>query len=132
MRTLVALPSAHPRGRQPAETRRDYPLKTELPDDLPRGSDDLPIVSRPVPVAVSVGPEDLARVLNERGEIVFFIDGLFVFENEVGFLPMSWTWDPRGANPGRHYITANIRGYGGHFGMGTIEVPVEGSEGSMR
>lgn len=109
-------------AHQPIETRRDYPLRMELPKNLPRNVDGLPVVTGPVPVRIALEEGDLMRVLEERAEAVFYLDGRFVFENEVGFLPMTWTWHPHGANPGRHVLTANVRGYEGHFGIATVEV----------
>jgi len=38
---------------------------------------------------------------------------------------MTWTWEPRDANPGLHYLTANVRGYDGHFGMATLPVVLQ-------
>ena len=52
-------------------------------------------------------------------------DGIFVFENETGFLPMTWNWDSTSVNPGTHYLTANLRGYEGNFGIATLKVDVE-------
>jgi len=76
-----------------------------------------------VPLRVSVDDADLASVLNERCEAVFYVDGRLVFENQVSFLPMTWTWDPGNAS-GVHYLTANLRGYDGHFGIQTVKVYV--------
>lgn len=110
---------------QRIETRRDFPLQIELPAALERTADGLPVVRGPTPIRIRASAEDARRILNERCEAVFFVDGQFAFENEVGFLPITWTWDPKGANPGVHYVTANLRGYDGHFGMYTVKVWVE-------
>ena len=53
-----------------------------------------------------------------------------VFENETGFLPMTWNWDTSNASPGIHYLTANLRGYEGNFGMATVKVRVVSREGA--
>ena len=79
-------------------------------------------------VQLRAGNDDLAAILSERCEAVFFVDGQFVFEREIGFLPMTWTWAPTFTTPGTHYLTANVRGYEGHFGMTTLRV-VLGGEG---
>ncbi len=121
---------APPRARildyphQALETRRDFPLALELPSKLPRTSSGVPIIAGPLPVRLGVADADRVRILNERCEAVFFVDGRFVFENEVAFLPITWTWDPTGAADGEHFISANLRGYEGHFGMATVKVVV--------
>ena len=68
--------------------------------------------------------EDRTRILAERFETVFYLDGRYEFENEVGFLPATWVWDPEGANEGVHYLTGNLLGYEGHFGIATVKVYV--------
>lgn len=60
-----------------------------------------------------------------RFEPVFFVDGQFAFENEVGFVPMTWNFDPRSLNEGEHYLTVNLRGYEGNFGIATLKVLVQ-------
>lgn len=123
-----ARPPSHPRmldyARQAIEARRDFPIELALPKELQRDAAGLPIVTGPVAVTLRVGEADLARVLNERAEAVFYVDGQMIFENQVSFLPMTWTWDPRGAAEGEHFITTNLRGYEGHFGIGTVKVRI--------
>lgn len=126
-----AAQSSRPRmldyARQAIEARRDFPIELALPKELKRDAAGLPIVAGPVPVTLRVGELDLSRVLNERAEAVFYVDGQLVFENQVSFLPMTWTWDPSGAAEGVHYVTANLRGYEGHFGIRTLKVVVSRS-----
>lgn len=114
-------------ARQPIQTRRDYVAHLALADDAGRTADGLPIVRGPVGVRVSVDPALLRPVLDERCEAVFYVDGRVAFENQVSFLPMTWRWDPHGA-PGVHYLTANLQGYEGHFGVQTLEVWVAPQE----
>jgi hypothetical protein len=112
-------------GHQSAEERRDFRVDLVLPSDLKRNRDGIPIVRTSIPVRVQVSDDALARVQDERSEAVFFVDGHFLFERETGFLPMTWDWDPSGHASGLHYLTTNIRGYEGHFGVGTVPVWVE-------
>ena len=111
-----------PPGRQPIETRRDFSLRIDLPASLEKTAEGVPIVSGPVPVRISVDERDLARVVNQRAEAMFFVDGRYVFENEAGFLPMAWTWSPEVGLEGIHFITANLVGYEGHVGTATVKV----------
>lgn len=110
---------------QPMEVRRDVAVALELPAELPRNGDGHPIVSAPVPVRLTVpDPAEAERMLAERFETAFFLDGQFRFEAEVGYLPATWIFDPKGVGPGRHYLTGNLLGYEGHFGIATVVVEV--------
>ena len=115
----------HFHRQQPMEARADYAITLTLPDNLPTDAEGLPLVTGIVPFRLDVPDSERKRVLARRFEPVFFIDGTFVFENEVGFLPMTWRWDTAGINPGIHYITANLRGYEGNFGIATLKVRVQ-------
>jgi hypothetical protein len=112
-------------AQQPLEARGDFGVQLVLPGDLQKTAEGIPIVTRPVPVRLEIPDTDRARALARRFEPVFFLDGQFVFENEVGFVPMTWNWDPKAVNPGEHYLTVNLRGYEGNFGMATIKVAVQ-------
>lgn len=112
-------------GRQDPGERGDFSAMISLPDDLERTPDGVPIVRGPVPVEIDVPEEGFARLVNQRSEAVFYVDGGFAFERETGFLPMTWTWDPAGHARGLHYLSVNLRGYEGHFGIATIPVWVE-------
>jgi hypothetical protein len=114
----------HFHRQQPLEERGDYRISLTLPDNLPRDAEGLPILTGIVPIRLDVSEDDRERVLERRFEPVFFVDGTFVFENEVGFLPMTWRWDTAGVNQGVHFLTANLRGYEGNFGMTTLKVRV--------
>lgn len=115
----------HFHRQQPLESRGDYQITLTLPDDLPKDADGLPILTGIVPVRLNIDEADRARALARRFEPVFFVDGSFAFENEVGFLPMTWRWNTAGTNPGIHFLTANLRGYEGNFGIATLKVRVQ-------
>lgn len=111
-------------AQQPLETRGDIAISLNLPEDLPQDDDGIPILTGRVPVRLEVAPEDRQRAIERRFEPVFFVDGVFAFENEVGYLPFTWIWDTATTNPGIHYVTANLRGYEGNFGIATLKVRV--------
>lgn len=115
----------HTHAQQPLETRGDFKVQLSLPASLPRSPGGLPIVSATVPVRLEVDAKDRERALSRRFEPVFFIDGQFAFENEVGFVPMTWNFDPAAFNDGEHFLTVNLRGYEGNFGMATVKVWVQ-------
>jgi hypothetical protein len=126
-----ATPSEHRMfdfARQPIEQRRDFAVELVPVGDVRRARDGSPLVEGSLVVQLRAAEGDLASILAERCEAVFFVDGHYVFEREIGFLPMTWTWTPTATSPGTHYLTANVRGYEGHFGMTTLRV-VLGAEG---
>lgn len=110
-------------SQQAMEQRGDVEIHLQLPTDT-KMINGIAQLSGQVPIRMQVGAKDKQRVLDRRFEPVFFIDGAFVFENEVGFLPFTWIWDTTKVNNGSHYITANLRGYEGNFGMATVKVNV--------
>jgi hypothetical protein len=114
----------HDFAHLPAETRGDFPLDLELPATLPHDESGRPLVAEAIPVKIQVAPEVATHLLEQRFEAVFFVDGLHAFENESAFFPLTWRWDPRGLSPGIHYLSANLRGYEGQFGLATRAVVI--------
>lgn len=112
-------------SQQPLETRGDYSIHLALPGGLEKTKDGLPVVTGRVPVKLDIADKDRKRAHERRFEAGFYVDGIMVFENETGFLPMTWYWDTRGMNPGIHYLTTNVRGYEGNFGMQTVKLYVK-------
>ena len=112
-------------ARQSIEARRDFPVDLELPATLGLSPEGLPIVSGRVPVRLGVDDSNQALLMNERFEAVFYLDGRFVWESEVAFFPLTWHFETRGMSPGVHYLSVNLRGYEGHFGVGTRALFVE-------
>lgn len=112
-------------ARQPLETRGDLVAILGLAGKHRQDKDGRWIVSGEVPFTANVPEADRQRVLQRRFEAVFYVDGVFTHENELGYLPLNWTWDASQVNPGEHFITLNIRGYEGNFGASTLKVVVE-------
>jgi hypothetical protein len=112
---------------QPLETRGDVPVELSIFGEAKRDAEGRHIVSGVVPIRLDVPQPARVVVMERRFEPVFFIDGIFVFETEVGVLPMTWHWDSTVVNPGEHFITVNVRGYEGNYGTATLRVWVEPS-----
>lgn len=115
----------HFHSQQPLMERGDFTVRLRVPPELPSTPEGWPILAGEVPIQLDIAPHDRERALARRFETVFFVDGLFAFENEVGFLPMTWRWNSTGVNPGPHFLTANLRGYEGNFGVATLKVYVQ-------
>lgn len=121
----VAKYKVHAPQQRPADKRGDFPLDLSLVGNYPQAEGGARAVSGIVPVRLNIPAEHLARLASQRFEPVFFVDGLFVYENEVGFFPMTYNWDSSKHSPGVHYITANLRGYLGNFGIATLKVIIK-------
>ena len=112
------------RARQPLDTRGDITASLTLTGDYRKDAQGRWIVSGQVPLVVNVSDAERQRVLERRFESVFYIDGTYAHENELGYLPLTWVWDTTRINPGEHFITLNVRGYEGNFGAATLKVIV--------
>ena len=119
-KTLRALPV-----NQSPDSRGDVIIELSLPDEYKKNKQGFAIINGKVPFRLDVNKADKVRASNLRFEAAFYVDGLKVYENEIGFLPMTWYWDTSNVNPGTHYITANLIGYEGSFGIETMKVEVE-------
>ena len=62
-------------------------------------------------------------------EVSFFLDQQFVSEEETGYTPLTWRWDPAGLAPGLHVMTVNVSGYWGHVGVASVLLRVEAPVG---
>jgi hypothetical protein len=112
-------------SQQYIENRGDFTLKVTLPESLAKNEKGIPIVSKRVPVRFNVPAEVQQRMLNDRFEPILFVDGEYKTENEVGFFPMTWNWDPKDLKEGIHILTVNFRGYDGHLGSASVMVFVK-------
>jgi FlgD Ig-like domain len=112
-------------AQQPLETRGDLEAKLAPVGEFKRDADGRWVVTGVVSLRADVAAKDRQRAIARRFEAMFYVDGLFTYENELGYLPMTWQWDTRGLNPGEHVVTLNIRGYEGNFGTATVKVWVE-------
>jgi len=112
---------------QKPEARGDYKAKLKLVNNDKGEINGIPIVSGTASILLTTDEKHRAIALARRIEPVFYIDGQMSYENEVGFLPATWNMDSTRMNNGIHYITANLRGYEGNFGIASIQVYVKNS-----
>jgi FlgD Ig-like domain len=83
------------------------------------------IVSGKVPIRVTIRPEDRAWLINNRFEVIVFIDYIFLFEEEEGFSPFTFYWDTRGVSKGPHVLTVNLIDGTGNVGTRSLLLQVE-------
>lgn len=111
-------------ARKPYDDLPPLDLSLALPETLARTAEGVPILEGRVPVQVDVGNGGRSRALAEGFEMLFFVDGGFAYEEEMGYLPANWMLDTSSMNAGLHYVTGNLMGYEGGLGTATLEVLV--------
>ena len=112
-------------AQQPLQTRGDVIASLMPGGDIRKDQDGRWIVSGKLPLKADVAEAQRQRVIERRFEAAFYVDGVFSHENELGYVPMTWTWDSSQVNNGEHFLTVNIRGYEGNFGTATVKVLVD-------
>ncbi|HFD31669.1 MAG TPA: hypothetical protein ENJ28_02985 [Gammaproteobacteria bacterium] len=112
-------------SQQTPETRSDLDIKLVLANTPKEAKDGASVVKGFVPIRLEVSEKDQVRLLDRGFEPIFFLDGIYMHENEMGFLPVTWQWDTRKVKEGEHFITGNIRSYEGNFGSATLKVYVK-------
>ena len=93
-----------------------------LPDD--QSADDLADLEGIVPVKVVLAESDREALTNARYEVAFFVDNVFLFEEEDGFSPYTYMWDTRGLNEGEHVLTVMVQSYDDHIGTQSRKVRI--------
>ena len=84
--------------------------------------DGVPIIDGETYFQMTIDLQDQKIMVDQKFEVVYYVDGVFIYEEELGYTPFSWRWNPAGVNAGIHYITVVLRGYQGHFGSATKKV----------
>jgi hypothetical protein len=91
-----------------------------------------PVVGGVVPVRVVLNESDKAMRENARFEIVLFVDGVFLWEEENGLSPTTYLWDTKRLNDGAHTLTANLYAFDDHVGAESRRVWVRNGGGPER
>jgi hypothetical protein len=124
-RTAAKRMYAH--SQQPHEGRGDFVLTLRprgIAGEAPNASPVMMNSTGVTPIEIIVAPRIATRLAQQRFELVYFIDGLFTQEMEMGVLPATWNVNSVALSPGEHYLTVNLRGYDGTFGYGSLKVYV--------
>ncbi len=103
---------------------RDVSLTVDFPNAR-RNSEGLPILGENTLVRVWLNEEDKSFMINQRYEVMFFVDTVFLFEEEDGQNPFNFEWDASHLAPGEHLLTVNLIGYDDHLGVKTARVVKE-------
>ncbi len=107
-------------ARHRPEACRDIPFRLDLPDAQSRDPNGVPIVSGSTPVRVVLDPSIATHLINERFEIMLFVDTVFLAEDEEGANPFTYRLDTAALSAGKHLLTANVLGYSQHGGVVSI------------
>ncbi len=94
---------------------------SEMPDGTPVVNGNEPV---PVKVKVTISEKDRLHVESARFEVMFFVDTIFIFEDEEGFTPFTYMWDTKGLPEGEHLFTVNIMSYDDHCGVESRKVVI--------
>ena len=114
-----------PRYRQ-AEPR----VTLFLSEELPHSPGGLPRVKpgQLLTVKMDIAKEDRWLMHESLYEIGFFVDHIFVAEEERGYVPLTWQWKVSDLTPGRHMMTVNVSGFGGKVGVASLLFEVAGEK----
>jgi hypothetical protein len=105
----------------PRESCRDPKIYLK-PLAVTERKEELPVINSETYFQLRIDPHDQELITDQKFEVVFYVDGVFAYEEEIGYAPFAWRWNPSGVNSGIHYITAMLRGYKGHLGSATTKV----------
>ena len=100
---------------------RDISLEVEFPNSK-KTEEGLPVLEEKTSVRVKLNGTDKTFMVNQRFEVMFFMDTVFLFEEEEGQDPFNYEWDTTGLAPGEHLLTVNLVGYEDHLGVRTVRV----------
>lgn len=93
-----------------------------LPSSQETTKQGVPIISGIAPIRIILDKKDKKRLTQTKYEIAFFIDNLFLFEDEEGTSPFTYLFNTKGINAGEHTITVNLIGYEGEVGVKSLKV----------
>ena len=103
-------------------------ISMEFQGAFKKTTDGIPVVKGVVPAKISIAPKDKLALENSRYELMFYVDMVFLFEEEAGFSPFTYMWDTRGLREGEHLFTVNLWSYDDNCGVITKKVFVKREE----
>jgi len=78
-----------------------------------------------VRIKVLMDKKDEKEFNSIKYEVSFFVDFKFVSEEEMGYVPLTWSYLPNGLSPGEHIMTVNITAFNGKVGVKNIKFKVQ-------
>lgn len=74
---------------------------------------------------LDIDPEDKLFHREQQFELCFFIDGKFVSEDEIGYVPYNWIWNTAEVEEGEHIVTVNVSSFKDQIGTKSVKVYVK-------
>jgi len=115
-------------GSQLEGPREVFPrpkFRIQLPEDLEKTKDGLPILRGKTALKIVLDEEVKKIITEQRYEIIFFVDFKFISEEEGGYSPYTWLWDTRGVSNGKHIVTVNVATLTGEVESASLKVMVQ-------
>jgi len=78
-----------------------------------------------VRIKVLMDKKDEKEFNTIKYEVSFFVDFKFVSEEEMGYVPLTWSYLPNSLSPGEHIMTVNITAFNGKVGVKNIKFKVQ-------
>jgi len=93
-----------------------------FPSSLPHDKNGIPVIEKgkKVRVEIRLDKRDEKRMEKVKYEITFFDDLEFIAEEEMGYVPISWVWEPN-TRKGKHIFTVNLSSFEGHVGVKSVQ-----------
>lgn len=106
-----------PHARHAPYLCRDPRLKVDLAEDFPRDEAGLPLVADRLTLRIDA-PSEAERAIAEnlRFEVILYIDGQFLLEDEDSLLPFHYPLDVSRFSEGEHTILVNLANFQDHVG----------------
>ncbi|MES2637013.1 MAG: FlgD immunoglobulin-like domain containing protein [Pseudomonadota bacterium] len=101
---------------------RDVLLTVNLPDTIKVNKKGAHVIASETPLTVNLLPDDIMVMEAQRGEIVLFLDGQLIHDNEVSYYPYTFTFAPKVYDGAEHLLTVFVAGFAGNIGIATLKV----------
>lgn len=99
-----------------------------FPDVTERTEDGVPVIRRRTMLNVVLDEKDREFITGQRFEIAFYVDYIIYAEEEEGYTPFNWMWDPSGIADGEHILTANVISLNDQVGAASLKFMVQKPE----
>ncbi|OGX04649.1 MAG: hypothetical protein A3G87_03850 [Omnitrophica bacterium RIFCSPLOWO2_12_FULL_50_11] len=100
-------------------------LSPSVGEDKGDGGAGAPVLKGKVPIRITLDPKDKDYLVANRFEVMFFMDSVFLFEQEEATSPLTFYLDTAKLGKGVHRLTINVMDYEDHIGVQTLKVQVE-------
>ena len=97
----------------------------EFPEKKNTETEAIPVVTGITPMRITISEQDRIHIVNTRFEVIIFIDGIFLFEEEDATTPYTYLLNTRGITTGDHIITVNVQDYQHHIGAVCKKIRVQ-------